>query len=482
MGGPQDPKAFETATDAAAAGGSGAVNRICEPCQRNFIKIRYEYEDSTGVPGAGYVVQTVTADGTPTGEILAEGKTDQNGDAHVPLPEDYSQVEFYFHDDPEGTEYVDPDAAKPLEEPEPGFFEWLWSNITDAADWVWGVLKGDFEEDPDTSQIIGRMILTMIPGIDQLADVQDIVNCLYRLVWKRDWDNPMHWIMLLITLIGLVPVLGSLAKGILKMVLKKVGDLPGLYGVFNFFKKGNAHRWIRDFANDLTGKHLDAAVALLTGMMVRVASYMEKARGWIPWSSWNNTLEDGLVRVGAFQTAAPGKLSEAAADLQKKLLDTLAVAMTRIEKKGTRNNAPHTVRQGKVEPPKRFPRSEKEYEDLARDPAHGGAISDKTIREREVGVGLEEAGEVPGPITRDPTGGSEFIDANGQAWDVKGFNSNFPPRKGGFDLMRDAGKIDSALATGENIMLDTAKLTAEHADLLRAEGITRGWGDRVKFW
>ncbi|MFV0408666.1 MAG: hypothetical protein ACK5LJ_02890, partial [Paracoccus sp. (in: a-proteobacteria)] len=171
MGGPQDPKAFEAATDAAAAGGSGAVDQISTPCQQNFIKIRYEYEDSTGVAGAGYVVQAVTADGTPTGEILAEGKTDQNGDAHVPLPEGYSQVEFYFHDDPEGTPYVDPEAARPLEEPEPGFFEWLWNNITDAADWVWGVLKGDFEEDPDTSQIIGRMILTMIPGIDQLADV-----------------------------------------------------------------------------------------------------------------------------------------------------------------------------------------------------------------------------------------------------------------------------------------------------------------------
>ena len=419
MGGPQDTKAFEAATDAAAAGGSGAIDQICLPCQRNFIKIRYEYEDSTGVPGAGYIVQTVTADGTPTGQILAEGKTDQNGDAHVPLPEGYSQVEFYFHDDPEGTPYVDPEAARPLKEPRPGFFEWLWSNITDAADWVWGVLKGDFEEDPDTSQIIGRMILTMIPGIDQLADVQDIVNVLYRLVWKREWDNPTHWIILLITLIGLVPVLGSLAKGILKMVLKKVGDLPGLYGVFNFFKKGNAHRWIRDFANDLTGKHLNAAVALLTGMMVRVASYMEKARGWIPWSSWNDTLDDGLVRVGAFQTVAPGKLSEAAADLQKKLLDTLAVAMTRIEKKGTRNDAPHTVRQGKVEPPARF---EGNYEPNPKhDVGRQGVSPQPTNPERALADSLPIGGNSSSRIAYDRSTGEIVIFQNHQGNNYHGY-------------------------------------------------------------
>lgn len=278
------------------------------------------------------------------------------------------------------------------------------------------MLKGDFEEDPDTGQIIARMILTMIPGIDQLADVQDVVHVLYRLIWKQEWDEAMHWILLLITLIGLIPVLGSLAKGILKLVLKKIGDLSGLYAVFNYFKKGNAHRWIREFAVDLTGKHLDTALALLDSMMARVVGYMNDAKGWFS-RAWNRRLDEALRKVGQFRAIAPRKLREAAADLQGRLLETLAKGMTRITRRGTRNDAPHTVTQRKQAPPERvFYRTQEEYDDLARDPSHGHQISPKSKREREVGLALEEAGEVPGPIKRDTSGDAEFIDANEQAW------------------------------------------------------------------
>ncbi len=356
MAGPQDPNAVVAASDAAAAQGAGPIDQTCASCPPNEIYIRYEYADGTGVPGANYVIQTPTEDGTATGEILAEGKTDDNGEARVQLPDEHRQVEFYFHDDPEGEPYVDPEAERPLEEPEPGFWEGLWKNISEAADWVWGVLKGDFEEDPKTSQIIARMILTMIPGIDQLADVQDLVHVLYRLIWKQEWDEPMHWILLLITLIGLIPVLGSLAKGVLKLVIKEIGNLSGLYAVFNHFRRSNAHRWIRDFARDLTGKHLEAALDLLDGMMARVVHYMTKAKTMLGnLTGWNGLLDEGLSKVARFHAAAPQKLREAAVELQRRLRDTLATGMTRITRRGTRNAQPHTVTQRRRAPPRTYP-------------------------------------------------------------------------------------------------------------------------------
>lgn len=409
MGNPQDPAAFEAATDAVAAQGSDPIDKICELCKGNWIKIRYEYEDGTGVPGANYVVQAVTADGSPTGDIIAEGKTDANGDAHVPLSDEHTQVEFYFHDDPEGEPYEDPEAAKPLEEPEPGFWRGLWENITDGADWIWGVLKGDFEEDPSTSQIIGRMILTMIPGIDQLADVQDIVNILYRLIWKQEWEVKMHWVLLVITLIGLIPVLGSLAKGLLKLVIKKAGDvsaLRALYGVFNYFKKGNAHRWIRDFAADLTGKHLDSALALLDEMMTRVVYYMTEAKTFLGGlTGWNGLINDALAKVAAFRTAAPAKLREAAAYLQKQLVDTLRVGMSRIQRKGTKNHDPHVVKQEKVEPPRRL--SGGTSIEVRKAPDRS-SLSDERIR--ELGVNHEQ-----GNVTdlREGVGGARYEQTTG---------------------------------------------------------------------
>ncbi len=99
----------------------------------------------------------------------------------------------------------------------------------------------------------------------------------------------MRWVLLVITLIGLIPVLGSLAKGVLKLLIKKAGDisaLRALYGIFNYFKKGNAHRWLVNFAHDLTGKHLDTALGLLDEMMTRVVRHMTEAKGWFS-SRWN---------------------------------------------------------------------------------------------------------------------------------------------------------------------------------------------------
>ncbi|HEY1933931.1 MAG TPA: hypothetical protein VGG99_18115 [Acetobacteraceae bacterium] len=116
------------------------------------------------------------------------------------------------------------------------------------------------------------------------------------------------------------------------------------------------------------------------------------------------------------------------------------------------------------------------------DPAHGGRADRKSARERTIGLALEVLGEVPALIHRDPAGQADFIDGAGQKWDVKGFNSAYPPIGGGFDLQRDADKVDKSLTAGEHVMLDTGKLSPNDLQDLRDEGLRRGWGQRVKWW
>lgn len=105
-----------------------------------------------------------------------------------------------------------------------------------------------------------------------------------------------------------------------------------------------------------------------------------------------------------------------------------------------------------------------------------------SVRERTVGLALESLGEVPARIRRDPSGQAEFIDGAGEKWDVKAFNSHFPPLAGGFDLTRDADKVDKSLAQGENVMLDTGRLSSNDLSALRNESSLRGWGQRAKWW
>lgn len=87
-----------------------------------------------------------------------------------------------------------------------------------AAEWIWVVIQGDFAEDQSAAQIATGTVISMVPFVDQLCDIRDVVaNC--KKISDDDDDNALHWFALAITLVGLVPVLGSLAKGCLKILL-----------------------------------------------------------------------------------------------------------------------------------------------------------------------------------------------------------------------------------------------------------------------
>ncbi|WP_323003730.1 hypothetical protein [Denitromonas sp.] len=89
-------------------------------------------------------------------------------------------------------------------------------DLSAAAEWIWVVLQGDFAEEQTTAQLATGMVISMVPFVDQLCDVRDVVaNCKNI---SEDSDNKLHWFALAITLVGLIPVLGSLAKGCLKIV------------------------------------------------------------------------------------------------------------------------------------------------------------------------------------------------------------------------------------------------------------------------
>jgi soluble cytochrome b562 len=84
-----------------------------------------------------------------------------------------------------------------------------------AAEWLWEVLQGDFAEEQSTAQVVTGTVISMIPFVDQICDVRDIVANCGKI--KQDTSNAFAWVALVLTLIGLFPCLGSLAKGCLKI-------------------------------------------------------------------------------------------------------------------------------------------------------------------------------------------------------------------------------------------------------------------------
>lgn len=89
-------------------------------------------------------------------------------------------------------------------------------DLSAAAEWIWVVLQGDFAEEQSTAQTITATVISAIPFVDQICDVRDIVaNC--RKI-NEDTSDSWAWVALVLTLIGLFPALGSVAKGCFKIL------------------------------------------------------------------------------------------------------------------------------------------------------------------------------------------------------------------------------------------------------------------------
>lgn len=130
-------------------------------------------------------------------------------------------------------------------------------------------------------------------------------------------------------------------------------------------------------------------------------------------------------------------------------------------------------------------RTEQELKALEEDPAHFGSTRpidiEKGKHEAKIGLELEEKGSLKN-ITRDATGKSEFIDGNGQAWDVKSFNSNYKPNKGGFRLDKAMNTIKESLSKKENVIVDTSNMSPEHILELTTEIKNQELENNILFW
>jgi len=101
-------------------------------------------------------------------------------------------------------------------------------DLSVTAEWIWEVLQGDFNEDATGAQIAVGTVISMIPFVDQICDVRDIVANCKKI--NKDPSSGWLWIGLILTLIGLFPTLGSFVKGCGKVMfssLRKAGHASG---------------------------------------------------------------------------------------------------------------------------------------------------------------------------------------------------------------------------------------------------------------
>jgi hypothetical protein len=176
---------------------------------------------------------------------------------------------------------------------------------------IGGGLIGEFNEDPSLAMIGVDLGVSLIPVLDQVSDVRDILAHLYYLIFHNQYDRFMRWIGLVFTLIGLIPEVGSAIKGASKFVIRGVSEVLsrlaeflrpfrqwlGEAGDIGVLQRYIAHNWDSWVSKGVQA--WNSTINRITNLLARIPTFL---RGRI------QIIREGIARV---QQLAPQKIAEA---------------------------------------------------------------------------------------------------------------------------------------------------------------------------
>lgn len=124
----------------------------------------------------------------------------------------------------------------------------------DAIDWLWGTVKGSFNEKMDTSQIIVDAVIGMIPLVGDVTAARDLIAITLGLAGdEKKREDKMQWVLLVIFVFALIPVFGGVVKGVARLALEITEDVAKnakvLEQVVTFLNRvghGNAVKWLKE--------------------------------------------------------------------------------------------------------------------------------------------------------------------------------------------------------------------------------------------
>lgn len=87
-----------------------------------------------------------------------------------------------------------------------------------------GALQGDFNEDPTFWNVVSQIGVGLVPYAGQVADIRDLLAAIDEMFdeKKQGYKKVTSWINLVLVLVGFVPGIGDLIKGLGKAAMKAV--------------------------------------------------------------------------------------------------------------------------------------------------------------------------------------------------------------------------------------------------------------------
>ena len=218
-----------------------------------------------------------------------------------------------------------------------------------------GGLQGAFNENQTGDEAIADFLIGLIPIIGQLVDGRDFAAYVYRIVFKRQFNDVGNWIGLALTLVGLVPVVGDIAKFLGKTVVRG-GNLEDVIKLIRSINPGfiDDIAQLKDLLKQNWGKGVQAA---LDRWNTALGQLLNWANG-IPdllFSQQKRQLIEAILEV---KSQSDKMLSRAFDEIRQKINDALDEIGRRINPNGnlaTANGAPIPGRADNSPPPRNEP-------------------------------------------------------------------------------------------------------------------------------
>jgi hypothetical protein len=199
--------------------------------------------------------------------------------------------------------------------------------VTDAGDWIWGLVQGGFNEQQTVSQIIVDAIIGMIPVVGDVTAVRDLLAVTIRLAdHPEKRSDPMQWVELVIGLLALIPVAGGAIKGVGKLLMRvgrNAAEHPQILReaieLLNRLGNGNAVRYIREL--DLlryTAELQRHFRELITRIQRSIDAVLRRTR-WVIPDSMKERLQQLRAAVGQLLALGDRMIPDAVKELNDRL-------------------------------------------------------------------------------------------------------------------------------------------------------------------
>ena len=163
----------------------------------------------------------------------------------------------------------------------------------DVIDWMWGTVKGSFNDKMDISQIVVDAVIGMIPLVGDVTAARDLIAISLGLAGDpKKREDKMQWVLLVIFVFALIPVAGGVIKGVARLALEITEDvaknakvLEEVIAFLNRVGHGNAVKWLKEldvlkYQSQIIERFhalLDTMVATLERVKTRLASVLPDA-------------------------------------------------------------------------------------------------------------------------------------------------------------------------------------------------------------